>query len=119
MNLACVGSIPNNLAVLFPLVTERLEQALTTPSRITSWTSDCHSALVKVICLNSECSYFCKSMHQGKNIAKNSVKKKIVSTVPCKRTVYRMVGNAESRAHCWSKHEVQNLRFSQMRHGLH
>jgi len=46
-------------------------------------------------------------------------KKNLVSAVPCRRTVYRMVGDAESRAYCWSKYEIQNLWFSQMRHGLH
>ena len=90
---------------------------LSMSSCITSWTSDFHSALVKVICLNSECSCFCKSMHHGKNIAE-SLGGVLVSTVPCKRTVYRMVENAESRAHCWSKYEIQNLRFSQTRRGI-
>jgi hypothetical protein len=71
--------------------------------------------LVKFIPLSSECSYFHTSRHHGKNIAKSFVKKNpLVSTVPCKRTVYRMVENAESRAHYWSTYETRNLR-SQMR----
>ena len=66
MNTVCVGSTPNSLAVLFPLITEWLEQALTMSSCITSWTSDCHSALVKVVCLKSECSYVCNKYASSK-----------------------------------------------------
>ena len=78
----------------------------------------------KFLCCSMYCS-FCVILcivllpPGGNPIAVNKYHIKKSCQLPCRRTVYRMVGNAVSHAYCWSKHEIQNLQFSQMRHGLH